>query len=233
MQICPECGTRNPAGAEFCSNCNAFLAWEDQQPSPRAPEPAPRGRPDAAPTPPPPPEPPPGPRRPPARHNSQKVHKLPPDPVEQDPAEQDDRTVVLPRLPDRTPGSGSRSSGPPPPPDGTDRVASPSKVRGPASVPPSRQPPSVPPGDAQAPPPRPAQHEPERSLAPGEVPCPRCGTGNSPDRHFCRRCALELRGAVAREAPPPPPPPRSGPSPLVWVLVVLAAIVILWLLITG
>lgn len=237
MQICPECGTRNPAGAEFCSACNTFLAWDDQQPPPRTPAPVSRPEPgpgrDAIPSPPPPPPPraeAPEPslrrERTAVRHHSEKVHRLPPDP-----AELDDRTVALPRFPDVEPDpGGSHRWVDPPPPDGTDRVASSSKVQGPGSVPPSREPSAVPPADTQAPLPRPSVREPETSLAPGEVACPQCGTGNSPDRHFCRRCALELRGAVAEKPPPPPPPPRQGRSPVVWVLVVLVALVLLvWL----
>ena len=87
----------------------------------------------------------------------------------------------------------------------------------------------MPPGETQAPPPRPAHQQPDVP-APGEVACPRCGAGNSADRHFCRRCALELRGTAPREVPPPPPPPRRTPSPAVWVLIGLAALALLLLL---
>lgn len=230
MQICPECGGRNAADAQFCSSCGTFLAWEDEQSPPRSGPSTPGPVPEPGPPPPPPrPEPPSRPGRGPTHHNPQKVRKLPADPAEQDPVEQDDRTVALPRLPDGVPGPGHRSSTPSPP-DGTGRVGS-SSVRGPESVPPSREPPPVPPGDTRATPPRPAEHEPERLLAPGEVACPRCGAGNSPDRHFCRRCAMELRQDAPRAAPQPSRPPREGRSPLVWVLVVLVALLVLWFLV--
>ncbi|MFI7495792.1 hypothetical protein ACH9D2_13895 [Kocuria sp. M4R2S49] len=41
---------------------------------------------------------------------------------------------------------------------------------------------------------------------------------------------MELRRSAPSPAPPPPPP-RPRRSPVVWVLVVLAALVVLWLLI--
>lgn len=239
MQTCPECGTRSPAGAEFCSSCGTFLAWEDEQPPPRAGSPAPTTVPAPGPPPPRPaprPDPPPPPPRSgpssdhgrrPTQHNPEKVHKLPDEPDEPDPLEQDDRTVVLPRLPDHEPGAWRPSDHLPP--DGTGRQGS-STVRGPGSIPPSRGPVAVPPGRTQTPPSRTPEHEPDRSLAPGEEPCPRCGAGNSPDRHFCRRCATELRREVTRAAPPPSRPPRQGRSPLVWVVVVLVALaLLLWL----
>lgn len=144
----------------------------------------------------------------------------------------DDRTVVLSRIPDHEPGAWHPSDHRPP--DGTDRQGS-STVRGPGpvSVPPSRGPVAVPPGRPQDPPPRPPEPEPEPSLAPGEEPCPRCGAGNSPERHFCRRCATELRRDVPRAAPPPARPPRQGRSPLVWVVVVLAALALLVWFVVG
>jgi ribosomal protein L40E len=246
MQTCPECGTRNAAGAEFCSSCGAYLAWEDEQSPPRPGSPAPPPAPETSRRPPPPrperpappqsrpeplprPSPPrsgpvPGPGRGPTRHNPQKVRRMPPDPDERD-----DRTVVLPRIPDDVPGPGHWPSNPSPP-DGTERAGSSSTVRGPGPVPPTREPPPVPPGNTRAWAPRPLEGEPERSIAPGEVACPRCGTGNPPERHFCRRCATELRRDAPRPVPPPPTRSRRGRSPMVWVLGVLAALLVLWLL---
>ncbi|MFI7482647.1 hypothetical protein ACH9EU_09535 [Kocuria sp. M1R5S2] len=65
-------------------------------------------------------------------------------------------------------------------------------------------------------------------MAPGEVACPRCGAGNSPERHFCRRCALELgRTGHAVPAEPPPPPPRRRPSPVLWAVLALVLLVLL------
>jgi hypothetical protein len=38
----------------------------------------------------------------------------------------------------------------------------------------------------------------------GGAPCPWCGTGNRPDRHFCRRCALPMAGRPEDPAQRPP-----------------------------
>jgi ribosomal protein L40E len=217
MLICPECGTRNAAGTRFCTNCGAYLEWE------AAPSPAPVPPPPPAPA----PSPEPGPqrsRRGPGRsgqgdgtgqervpHNPDKVRRLPPDSLP-DPSEapgRDDRTTVLPRVPDRgpLPRDGHRPGDPPP----------------------------VPPEESRPRPPRPADEEPEPP-APGEIVCPRCGAGNSPDRHFCRRCALDLSRALA---PPPSRPAeqprrrRKGLSPIVWVLVVLVVLLAAYLVYTG
>lgn len=39
--FCPKCGTQNPDGATFCSNCGARLTAEAVPASPSAPSPAP------------------------------------------------------------------------------------------------------------------------------------------------------------------------------------------------
>ncbi len=41
------------------------------------------------------------------------------------------------------------------------------------------------------------------TVQPGDVQCPKCGAGNSPDRHFCQRCGtnLKLVAAVPVRAP--------------------------------
>jgi hypothetical protein len=33
MIVCPECGTRNPAGTQFCGECGTFLEWSEQEPA--------------------------------------------------------------------------------------------------------------------------------------------------------------------------------------------------------
>ncbi|MFV0459119.1 MAG: hypothetical protein ACK5MT_10195 [Actinomycetales bacterium] len=38
MFICGECGERNPRGTEFCSACNAFLAWDQLEAGPESPD---------------------------------------------------------------------------------------------------------------------------------------------------------------------------------------------------
>ncbi|GGG66558.1 hypothetical protein GCM10011374_33360 [Kocuria dechangensis] len=218
MLICPECGTRNAAGTRFCTNCGAYLEWE------AAPSPAPV----------PPPRPAPGPSPEPELqrsqhnrdrsgqddgtdrrripHNPDKVRKLPPDALPDRPEGpgKDDRTTVLPRVPDQEshPRAPHRPGDPPP----------------------------VPPEESRPRPPRPPDEEPETPPAPGEIVCPRCGAGNPPDRHFCRRCALDLSRALA----PPPPQPvgqsrphRKGLSPLLWGLIVLVVLVAVYLLYAG
>ena len=61
------------------------------------------------------------------------------------------------------------------------------------------------------------------------VPCPRCGSLNPPDFHFCGFCGYTMQGAapepvaapvphVQAVAPPPPPPtPSAGPPPVVLI----------------
>lgn len=227
MQTCPECGTRNAAGAQFCSNCGTFLAWEDDRSPARTGSPAPPPQR--------PPDPPPQAARPPREDST-------PRPATPRVVRTSTRVTPMPSSsPPASPAAPSPPATPPPastppaasqplrPPDGTERVTS-SRVRGPGSLPPSREPEAVPPGDTPAAPPRPRDQEAD-TPAPGEIVCSRCGAGNSPDRHFCRRCAMELRRSAPRPAPPPPPPPARR-SPVVWVLAVLAALVVLWLLIS-
>lgn len=36
MIVCPECGTRNPVGTQFCGECGTFLEWEEQPATPVA-----------------------------------------------------------------------------------------------------------------------------------------------------------------------------------------------------
>src|SRR4051794_19784343 len=37
MVTCTECGAENPAGAVFCSSCDALLGWQDPLSAPREP----------------------------------------------------------------------------------------------------------------------------------------------------------------------------------------------------
>ncbi|MUN61951.1 zinc-ribbon domain-containing protein [Kocuria sediminis] len=229
MLICPECGTRNTAGTRFCTNCGTYLEWDNgPHPTPgramstptSAPEP---WRNDPAPTPEPRPVPAPErhaepsseqhptvpqdePASEPVRthHKEGKVSKWPANP------EPDDRTVVLPRMPENEARSrsGHRPGDPPP----------------------------IPPEEIRVRHPRPPEEEPETPPAPGEIVCPRCGAGNSPDRHFCRRCALDLSRALA--SPPPQSagqsrPRQKGLSPLVWALIVLVVLVVVYLVWNG
>jgi hypothetical protein len=49
---------------------------------------------------------------------------------------------------------------------------------------------------------------------PGERVCPTCGTGNDPERKFCRRCGNAVGAAAIETASPPPAPAheRQGPG---------------------
>lgn len=74
---------------------------------------------------------------------------------------------------------------------------------------------------------------------PGDLVCPQCGTGNSPGRHFCRRCATPL-GATANRRPVSSAQPAAGARPVVrtrrfrasWVVIpaiVAALAAVAWL----
>ena len=41
------------------------------------------------------------------------------------------------------------------------------------------------------------------------ITCPVCGTLNTPDRVFCRKCASDLHATVVLPGQPPPPPPKA------------------------
>jgi ribosomal protein L40E len=53
---------------------------------------------------------------------------------------------------------------------------------------------------------------------PGQRVCPTCGTGNDPDRKFCRRCGNEIGVAPVEPTPTPEPTRRRGSSWLSGVL---------------
>ncbi|TDE98784.1 zinc ribbon domain-containing protein [Occultella glacieicola] len=48
MVICPECGTRNEVGEQFCGGCGTYLEWEEAE-SEEAAEPAPQPEPELEP----------------------------------------------------------------------------------------------------------------------------------------------------------------------------------------
>lgn len=66
---------------------------------------------------------------------------------------------------------------------------------------------------------------------PGQLPCPRCGYGNTAARVRCERCGNELRPArpYAVQLGPPgqPPPERRGGWGWLIVLIILAALSLL------
>lgn len=113
-----------------------------------------------------------------------------------------------------------------PPPDGSDRLPS-RRPSGSRST--GGDPPSVPPGESPPPPPRPVPRAQEAPPAPGEIICPRCGAGNAPERHFCRRCAQELRRPTTAVQPGPAPrkDASDGPSRWLWAGLGLALLLLL------
>ena len=80
----------------------------------------------------------------------------------------------------------------------------------------------------------------------GGVACPRCGSMNPTDFHFCGFCGFTLQESAPRAAPapqqaivpsPPPPAPNGGPSPAVLIgfgaILSLAAASYPWYLLGG
>ena len=47
--VCENCGTSNPAGRQFCENCDGFLDWTGTEPDPVAAAPPAAAPPAAAP----------------------------------------------------------------------------------------------------------------------------------------------------------------------------------------
>ncbi|WP_157882075.1 discoidin domain-containing protein [Streptomyces rubellomurinus] len=91
----------------------------------------------------------------------------------------------------------------PPRPTDPPQAAPPQTAPRRADPPQAVQPKPVRPGEeAPPPPPRPAEPEEREPIAPGDLICGRCGTGNVPSRRYCRRCGGLLEDA--RVAPKPP-----------------------------
>ena len=67
------------------------------------------------------------------------------------------------------------------------------------------------------------------------ITCPVCGTLNTPDRVFCRKCASDLHATIVLPGQAPPPPPRAevpikpilvgGGLALLLILAAIAAVV--------
>lgn len=215
-RICSECGATTPADEDFCVQCGAYLGWDSTSAIP-VQSPAP-----------------PVPAVPPV--------DAPATPAVTPPATPAATPAVPPITPadPRPPGAGSPA-----------RAATPSTPAG-QGVPPGRAPSHAAPPpttgelrrDSVPPPVRPAERvipapiaaptPAKPAIAPGDIICPACGTGNNPSRHYCVRCAADLSGgAVAAGAVPPaqPPagsrPPREGPRfRLRWFIVVVVVLAI-------
>lgn len=120
----------------------------------------------------------------------------------------------------------------------TDPVLAPKSVTDPALAPkpPQHTGPAAMKPVAVAPRPKPRPTVTADRPKPGDLVCPNCGAGNTPGRHFCRRCATPL-GATANRRPVSSAQPTAGTRPVVrtrrfrasWVVIptivaVLAAI---------
>ncbi|MFF7633282.1 zinc-ribbon domain-containing protein [Kitasatospora sp. NPDC008050] len=183
MRTCPDCGTANGDGDDFCGNCGAYLGWSQAGaatapgvPAPDVPAPATPG--PAT----------PGPATP-----------APDGPA---PAAQ----VPAPPAPDPAPPAPASTPTPTPPAaplrPGTVRPpgrATPAPATG-ETPRPEADPVAVQPARPVAP--RPVVRTSATEDVQDGPPCPRCGTPNRPDRRFCRRCASPLTVT----APPRPLP---------------------------
>jgi ribosomal protein L40E len=68
------------------------------------------------------------------------------------------------------------------------------------------------------------------ALAPGEIACPNCGTGNPPTRAFCRKCGESLSAAPATTAAPVNP---SAPADRRRILMIVGGIVAVIAVVAG
>ncbi len=202
MIVCPVCGTKNLATADFCTNCNAYLGWDRNQQSQQGEGSLSEQHGSSGQQPPLIPQP--------GDSAAQQAGALVA-------ARSDVQPTRRPRRPD-TAGVGQSASADR---DGTAQLGTPIEDTAPieetareeagtAELPalPGRPAPEVAnrsaaglvkpgapgpvkPGDRVFVPPPPAP-APVARPAPGELICPNCGTGNEPHRNFCRKCAHAL-----------------------------------------
>ncbi|MCU1517887.1 MAG: hypothetical protein JWQ75_2608 [Pseudarthrobacter sp.] len=188
MRICGDCNARNNDGERFCSNCGAYLVW--QQDAAKAEEP----------------RPPRPPRRDTGTGKREAVTtaQLPiiPGPSAASPqgpsgrAHGDQRNAAVPN----GPTSGVASAHNP-------QVASPDSFGATATVDPTRgdvleerqprQSDGRPPRE-----PEPRRRHGETPPLPGGLTCRRCGADNKPEASFCRQCGAGLREAAVVPVPP-------------------------------
>ncbi|MGP3966246.1 NADase-type glycan-binding domain-containing protein [Streptomyces sp. 6N223] len=202
---CPECGHRNPEGAQFCASCQAFLEWEEpvggeeERPAaPPSPSPAPAA-PAAAPA-----AAPPQPTADPvpaAQPTPQAPAPARPEPEARPPQPQ---PQPQPQPPASTPGPAAgptwARSAAPPPDSGQD--PHPLGLRRPGDG--ADDGPVHPPGE----PPAPASPAPAPEPVLARI-CLRCHSQNPPERSLCQRCGAPL--AAPDRAPVVPGPGRRPP----------------------
>ena len=220
MIVCKVCGQHNDEGVSFCGNCGAFLEWEgerleesapvavepeapaekpglvervkqavglEQAPaeeaevapaSGEAPAAAPAGEPQAV-----------TPARPPRRSRSKAPSAATP------PAAIAGETSA--EAAGATTSTGSAAAGQAPPATPATPPTRPVEDGQPAArIPVARPPERVRPREV-----RPVVAPPVRRYNPGDLICGQCGTGNDPQRKFCRTCGNTLATAVVARVP--------------------------------
>lgn len=214
MIRCTKCGTLNAADASFCSECNSYLEWSGEPvEDPALPPPAEPGEPG-----------PPDERDVPGSPGVPGEPAPPTDARSTGPTRPASDAAATPERPASAARRESRAGATRPPAAGRRSVADasskPASGTGTAATPPSvadgspparrpsapAQPPARRPAPAAvAPRPKPPKTPKAERPKPGDLVCPQCGTGNDPERKFCRRCGTSL--AAAPVEPPPAPRP--------------------------
>ena len=173
MLVCPECGTRNPPGTQFCGECGTFLEWAGDTSAADSAAPVVAGRTGGTAT---------ATTAEPASPSTTAASQT----VDPEPA--------------ATPVNGTTSANattvaatplPPPPPTPVVSAPPPTTSTSPATTGESDMPRLVQPGERQHRYQKAGNDEPD-TLAPGEVACSNCGVGNVATRKFCRSCGTLL-----------------------------------------
>ncbi|POX42237.1 zinc ribbon domain-containing protein [Streptomyces sp. Ru73] len=183
---CPECGTRTAPGQSFCDGCGTVLGWKPPKFVTEAPGPS------AAPAE---PEQPAAARDTTARETPARDTTGPEETtLRQDTVSADADTAPQGAVDPRGPAEAQPASGAQPDAAGADERAR-------ALLIPVADPEARAAAEPAVAPVLPGRPEAARPVAQGPAydpseeggtPCPWCSTGNRPDRHFCRRCAMSL-----------------------------------------